>query len=471
MFEKRKKEDRKNLLKFYIIKGDITNPEKIKKHNIDAVINAARPTLMGGTENGVDRRIHEVIDQKLREKGDTECFNDKIRREIDGVHIKPEETIRCQRGRAVVTGGYGLCPYVIHVVGTKYPKGKSSGKKRMKISCPSSSVQGLESCYYEVVQILKQYSDIRSVAIPLVGSGNYGFPAEYSLRIALAGFYNAILEWYQRDPEIFSMENNRESSVKPYIKVYFYIYDTSAVSEDEYKKMLKMLYRFRKYIEKEKRISYRSSVTTQFQYFAEILKNDQKRGYFTIAKAFRLILVALRILFSPLLLVKDLAGRNDWKRRRCIVEVLSIVKAVSGILFWKLTFYVGGACLTKLLMVLSIVFLLDTVSYLLTLIILSDIQRPSTNIIRSLILLFVNYVEVQLDLAFVYYCFYDLKSQGFGFYDALVFAFFGTQTEMAEVYERSVQIFCYLREGLSFLFITFAFGYFLNHVRPRKFSS
>ena len=85
-----------------------------------------------------------------------------------------------------------------------------------------------------------------------------------------------------------------------------------------------------------------------------------------------------------------------------------------------------------------------------------------------MIILLVNYVEVQMDMAFICYTFYRLKSIEVSFSNALTFSFFGKQYEIMGF---SGQVFGYLREGLSFLFITFAFGYFLNHVRLRKFSS
>ena len=54
-------------------------------------------------------------------------------------------------------------------------------------------------------------------------------------------------------------------------------------------------------------------------------------------------------------------------------------------------------------------YLLDTITYLLLLIILSDIQRPSANIIRSIIMLFVNYIEVGSNFAFLYTICYKIN--------------------------------------------------------------
>lgn len=458
---KEKMNRRNNLVRFYLEPGNITNLGKLRKYQIDAIVNAARPTLMDGDKNSVDGRIHKAIDKLNGSKKG--YFNEEIRLEIDGINTKPKETIRCQRGKAVITKGHGLCPYVIHAVGTKYPK-----KTKSKLCCPSSTVQGLESCYREIVEILKQHSDIRNIAIPLIGSGNYGFPKEYALEIALASLNNAILDWYQKDPEIFLMENSRKAGNLPYIKVYIYIYGISVKSK-EWIELEKTFFKFEKYIRKGKIISYQSSVVTQFQYLADVLLNDWKRGYFTIAKVFRIILLFLRIIFSPIILIKDGIGKNDWKRRRYIVEILTTLKAVSGIIFCLWSNCISSNKLLQILMAVSIIFLLDTVTYLLTSVLLVDIQRPSSNIIRSLILLFVNYMETQLDLSFIMYSFYQIKNIELTFWDVLTFVFVD-QTVLGKCGE-TIYVFSYTRGCLEFLFITFAFSYFLNYIHPKKFSS
>lgn len=452
-----------NLVEFNLELGDITDSEKLNRYKIDAIVNAARPTLMDGNDNSVDGRIHRVIDERLAFENQT--FNDMIRKEIDGDVCKPETTIRCKRGRAVITEGYGLCPYIIHAVGTKY-------SQRIKIKmvgegcCPSSAVQGLESCYREIVNILKQHSDIRNIAVPLIGSGNYGYPKEYALRIAIGSLYNAILEWYQKDPEIFMMENNRESENTAYIKIYIYLYD-SDIETRELVNLEKSFHLFDEYIRNGRRISYQSSVVTQFQYLADILQNDGNHGYFTIAKVFRILLLLFRLSLFMFLVIKDKIGKNDWLKRRYAVEGIVVIKAVSGVLFWLIAENIQCVYIQEVCLFLSVIFLVDTVTYLLTSVLLSDIQRPSGNIIRSLILLYVNFMETQTDLSFIIYCWYRLKGCALDFYDALLFVFVGQTIEEACI--DNFQVFLYIDECLEFLFITFAFAFFLNHVRPKKF--
>lgn len=104
--------------------GEIT--KFVKKNQIDVVVNAANPTLMGSKEAGVDYEIHKMINKDLS-KG--KKFKDKIREELDENKNYPEELIRCERGKAVTTSGYNFCKYVIHVVGPKCD-GKKKNKKK-----------------------------------------------------------------------------------------------------------------------------------------------------------------------------------------------------------------------------------------------------------------------------------------------------------------------------------------------------
>ena len=74
-----------------------------------------------GSNQGVDDSIHKAVDAILGKRG---RFNIEICKELD--HLPKninknnivKERIRCQRGKAVITGGYGLCNHIIHVVGS-----------------------------------------------------------------------------------------------------------------------------------------------------------------------------------------------------------------------------------------------------------------------------------------------------------------------------------------------------------------
>lgn len=52
----------------------------------------------------------------------------------------------------------------------------------------------------------------------------------------------------------------------------------------------------------------------------------RERGYFSLARAVREILMFIRMLFLPVMFLKDLFGGRDWEKRRSFVEWLVACK-------------------------------------------------------------------------------------------------------------------------------------------------
>lgn len=96
---------------------------------------------------------------------------------------------------------------------------------------------------------------------------------------------------------------------------------------------------------------------------------------------------------------------------------------------------------------------------------MSDVQRPSANIIRSMIMLFINYIEISFDLAFLYYIHYKVS-----FREALAFGFWGERV-IEELHSVIDYILVASNTGLKFFLVTLAFGYFFNHMHEREFRS
>ena len=128
-----------------VVEGDIA------QQRVDAIVNAANRTLLGG--GGVDGAIHRAAGPELL----AEC------RTLHG----------CATGQAKVTHGYKLpAKWVIHAVGPVWQDG-NHGENEL-----------LASCYRNCFALVEQHG-IKTVAFPSISTGAYGFPMDRAARIAV----------------------------------------------------------------------------------------------------------------------------------------------------------------------------------------------------------------------------------------------------------------------------------------------
>eukprot|EP00800_Vazella_pourtalesii_P008325 TRINITY_DN2196_c0_g1_i1.p1 TRINITY_DN2196_c0_g1~~TRINITY_DN2196_c0_g1_i1.p1 ORF type:complete len:570 (+),score=176.01 TRINITY_DN2196_c0_g1_i1:139-1710(+) len=134
--------------KISLWRGDITKLE------IDAIVNAANKSLLGG--GGVDGAIHDAAGRSLYR----ECY------ELDG----------CDTGRAKITCGYRLpARHIIHTVG---PMGERK--------------EALQSCYESCLRLVEE-NNIKSIAFCCISTGIYGYPNMNAALVAI----RTVRNWFE----------------------------------------------------------------------------------------------------------------------------------------------------------------------------------------------------------------------------------------------------------------------------------
>lgn len=134
--------------------GDIT--EEIA----DAIVNAANHSLLGG--GGVDGAIHSIGGPEILK----ECMEIRRQMKLNG-NDKGYAT-----GEAVATGaGHLKAKYVIHAVGPIWEGG-------------NHSEEGLLANAYRNALNLADTLECKSIAVPAISTGIYGFPKERAATIA-----------------------------------------------------------------------------------------------------------------------------------------------------------------------------------------------------------------------------------------------------------------------------------------------
>ena len=158
------------LKKIVLYRGDIV------KLGVDAIVNAANTSLLGG--GGVDGAIHRAAGKELL----AECYT------LHG----------CAVGQAKITDAYALPALkIIHTVGPIWQGGHAQESDLLR------------SCYWQSLSLAEQHG-LRTVAFPAISTGAYGYPLKQATAIAC----QTVAEYLTRHPFIN--------------KVYFVVFNINA---------------------------------------------------------------------------------------------------------------------------------------------------------------------------------------------------------------------------------------------------
>jgi O-acetyl-ADP-ribose deacetylase (regulator of RNase III) len=150
------------MARIWLVKGDIT------RQNVDAIVNAANSSLMGG--GGVDGAIHRAGGPAILE----ECKQIVARQG------------GCPPGEAVITTAGNLpAKFVIHTVGPVWQGGEN---KEAEI---------LASCYKNSLQLAAD-NKLTSIAFPNISTGVYGYPKKEAAEVAV----NTVSDFLEKNSSV-----------------------------------------------------------------------------------------------------------------------------------------------------------------------------------------------------------------------------------------------------------------------------
>ena len=172
---------------FEIVRNDITTMA------VDAIVNTANPRPVIGS--GTDSAIHQAAGPELLE----------ARQIIGSIEV----------GHAAITPAFKLnAAYVIHTVGPVWLDGNHDEEMLLR------------SCYESSLKLAVQ-NGCQSIAFPLISTGNYGFPKDKALQIAISVFSSFLLENEMQiylvvyDRTSFKLSEKLFQSVASYIDEYY----------------------------------------------------------------------------------------------------------------------------------------------------------------------------------------------------------------------------------------------------------
>jgi O-acetyl-ADP-ribose deacetylase (regulator of RNase III) len=145
-----------DVLKSFLTGRVIVKVGDITKEDVDAVVNAANGTLMGG--GGVDGAIHRAGGPEIKKA----CEVIRRTQHPDGLPT----------GQAVITtAGKMIAKHIIHTVGPVYGRG---GRDKAEL---------LAACYRNSLTLAADHG-LKTIAFPAISTGVYGYPLEEAAEVS-----------------------------------------------------------------------------------------------------------------------------------------------------------------------------------------------------------------------------------------------------------------------------------------------
>ena len=150
----------------------------------------------------------------------------------------------------------------------------------------------------------------------------------------------------------------------------------------------------------------------QIRYLKEIWNDDT----YGLQRMFRIFLCLIQFIY-PTLLLREIFGRLGITARKLAIELYVVIK-----LFFPVFVLLSGSYRYNFVVIVVAYFLSETILHILNLIFLSDIYSLTVSYRRSILFLFLHYIEVVLDFSIIYLAF-DLLNKALTPISAVYFSF------------------------------------------------
>lgn len=346
-----------------------------------------------------DRSLIKINDDKIRWFKKTKNL---IKSEVKSRN-QNDSAIRCEYGDVNLISIQNSDKYILNIA--NMPKPKNDAEKNYdennNYSCTKTYVDLIRSGYKKALDKLVR-AGCENIVVPIIEESK---DTDLILKVCVQAINNFLVKLKDEDEELYS----NIDEIKVIVLDKENINKVTSLKNSLCGKKLSLL-------NKE---SYQLYLNDLNAY------DSSKRGYFGILKWLRIGLLKTEKAFPLTSYLKENFSKEDWKKRRIVLEIKTVfqvlIPALGIVSFNKNNWFINAIFIS-----VTGYFLLETIIYITKLIVLSDIQSPGASSIRSLVLVFLNYIELKLCFIF-WHKIFDLLQDFYQygvFFESLVKAYF-----------------------------------------------